>query len=660
MKQSSITRRLALLAAVPIVALLVSSGMLIHDSHGRYANAARTGELMSAAVSAGNLIHRLQIERGSTAGFLQSKGEKFADVLPKYRSESDARLADYRKSIAGLSAAAMPGLGKALDAAGGQLDKLADLRERAGRQALAVPESTAYYTATIGALIQAMDAVARHNGDAAIAKRAGAYQAFVRAKENAGLERALTTAGFAANKVEPAQYRAILDKIHRQEALLDLFRGMAGERDKQQLATLLDGAAAREVQRLRGIMAERALQGGFDVDATAWFKQITDKIDGMLEIEQSLAREIDETALGFVASGRAAVLGNLTLALVALALALAISFWVARGVRRPLAAVVEAIEHTVARDDFTRSVPEEGTLETARAGKALNALLQKFRAIIADAKASSESIADAARTLATTSDQVTRSSSAQAESSSSVAAAVEQASVSVSETAANAQSANEIVTKARAGVEHALDVMSETVSNVNGIADLIRASGASVGQLEQSSRKIGGIVQVIKEIADQTNLLALNAAIEAARAGEQGRGFAVVADEVRKLAERTSHATEEIAGLIGDIQSQIGGTVSGMQQANAQTAQSLDFVGSTENALRGIGRDSEEVAMNVRSIADAIREQDAAIHQVASNIERIAQMTEENSAAAASSSETAKHLDELAGRLRGAVARYRV
>jgi methyl-accepting chemotaxis protein len=660
MKPSSISQRLALLAAVPLLALIVSAGILVHDSYGRHANASLTRDLMAAAVAAGNLIHHLQIERGSTAGFLQSKGEKFADVLPKYRGETDGRLKDYRQHLGSLTTDAMPDLKKAVDTAQGQLEKLAGVRDKADRHALPVPESTGFYTASIGTLIQAMDAVARYNGDADIAKRTAAYQAFVRAKENAGQERALTTAGFAANKVEPAQYRAILDKIHRQEALLDFFRGSAGERDTAKLAALLDGAAAREVLRLRGVMAERALQGGFDVDPTAWFKQITEKINGMLELELELAGGIGTAANERVATSRAAMILNLALALVAVALALAISVWVSRGVKRPLEAVVAEAEHAVANDDFTRTVPEQGTLETARAGQALNILLQKFRGIIADAKQSSEGIADASRALATTSEQVTRSSAAQAESSSSVAAAVEQASVSVSETAANAQSANEIVGKARAGVERALAVMAKTVGNVGGIADLIRASGNSVAQLEQSSQKIGGIVQVIKEIADQTNLLALNAAIEAARAGEQGRGFAVVADEVRGLAERTAKATQEIAALIGDIQSQIGGTVSGMQQANAQTTESLTLVNSTEAALRNIGKDSDEVARNVQSIADAIREQDAAIHQVASNIERIAQMTEENSAAAAASSETATRLDTLAGRLRDSVARYRV
>jgi methyl-accepting chemotaxis protein len=660
MSTSTIGQRLILLAAVPLFALVVSAGTLVWESYASYRGAALTRSLMSLSVASGDLIHNLQIERGSTAGFLQSKGQKFADVLPGFRDKTDERLREYRRRLDDVAVASLPELKRAVAGAEAQLEQLAGLRERAGTQSMAVAESTAYYTATIAALVQAMDAVARYNSDAGIAKGAAAYLALVRAKENAGLERALTTAAFAANRVEPAQYRGILEKINRQEAYLDVFRGSAAAGESAALQAVLDGEGAREVLRLRALMAERAGTGGFEVDPAAWFQKITVKIDGLREVERMAAGNLDAAAASLqAAQGRTLIL-YAGLALLAIAATAAVSVWVGRSVSLPLQAAIETAEYSATHDDFSRSIPEAGTAEVRRTALAFNSLMRKFREILVDARRSSERITDASHALASASTQVNQSSIVQADAAANVAATVEQASVSVSETAANAKAAADVVEKARAETAQALDIMAATVQNVSRIANLIRESGSNVEQLDQSSQRIGGIVRVIKEIADQTNLLALNAAIEAARAGEQGRGFAVVADEVRKLAERTSKATEEIATLISDIQTRIGGTVTSMQQANDQASESLQLTARAETALHRIGDSSNEVAANVQSIAQAIREQDAAIHQVAVNVEKIAQMTEENSAAASANSETAAQLDGLAGALKASVARFRV
>jgi len=660
MAHSTIMQRLTLLTAVPVIALILSSGMLIWDSFDRYQSAVQAHSIMKVAVAAGDLIHPMQVERGFTAGFVQSKGQKFADMLPGLRAKTDEKLADYKRIIDRVDTGSMPGLKKAVGEAQRGLDGLAGMREQAYRHAIPAGETSAYFSSAIGHLLEVMSVAAEYNSDPAIAKKLLTYHSFENAKENAGQERALTAPAFVANKVEPAQFRAILSRIHKQEAYLDSFLDSASEQEAAALKSVLGGEAAQDVQRMRDTMADRVMQGGFDVDSAVWLKRITDKINGLYEVEQLLTKNINTEVNDLQSASRNVLLMQLVLAALAIAVAVAVSVWVARSVTQPLKAVVDAAEHAVTHDDFTRKVPEEGTQETARVGQAINQLMEKFRDIISHTTRSSESIADASGALATSSSQVNVSSSAQADAASSVAAAIEEVSVSVSETAANARTAGEIVEKSRAGTESALAVMTETVQNVNGIATLIRESGDSVVQLDESSKRIGGIVQVIKEVADQTNLLALNAAIEAARAGEQGRGFAVVADEVRKLAERTSKATTEIASLIGDIQSHIGETVTGMQQANTQVAESLELVGRTESALHRIGDDSREVAGNVQSIVDAVREQDAAIQQVAASVEKIAQMAEENSAAAASSSDTAAHLDRLSSELKGSVTRFKV
>jgi methyl-accepting chemotaxis protein len=305
-------------------------------------------------------------------------------------------------------------------------------------------------------------------------------------------------------------------------------------------------------------------------------------------------------------------------------------------------------------------VPVQGTAEVARTGEAFNHLVGKFRDIISETHQSSQQISNAAEALANSSRLVGEGSVAQSAAAARVAQAVEEAAASISGTAMSATTASDVVSQAQRDNVEALAVMRETVANMNSIAHLISESGQKVEVLADSSQRIGGIVQVIKEIADQTNLLALNAAIEAARAGEQGRGFAVVADEVRKLAERTTKATGEIGGLITAIQQGIDGTVSSMQQANTEADASLSLVARTESALRRIDEGSDTVARHVQSIAVALQEQDAAVRQIAVNVEHIAQMTEKNSCAAEDNNQTASTLDALAHGLRDSVTIYRV
>lgn len=660
MKRSTILQRLILLTAVPVIALLISSAILVWKSFDQYQKSVQARIVMDLTSTTAALVYPLQIERGTTAGFLRSKGQKFADALPGVKASSDGKLVAYKKFLEGVNVNSMPALKVAVDEAQQKLEGLPGFRTQAASLAASAADSSAFYSAAIDKLMNVMSSGIQYNTDPVSSEKLMTLHALLNAKESAGKERALSVPVFSDNKVELPQFFAILEKVNQQQAYLSSFLDFAKQQEEEALKGVLDGAAGQDVKRMRAVMTERFAQGGFEVDPAAWFKASTERINGLREVEKLVEKNISSQVDNGLAASRMALLSHLALAILAIAITIAVAVWVARSVNRPLQAVIDAAEHAVARDDFSRTLPEEGTQETARAAQAINRLMEKFRGIIEDTSRSSKGIADASNQLAASSSQVNRSSSAQADAASSVAASIEEVSVSVSETASNARTAGEIVEKACTGTDRAIVAMTETVQNVNGIADLIRQSDANVGRLDESSKKIGGIVLVIKDVAGQTNLLALNAAIEAARAGEQGRGFAVVADEVRKLAERTSKATTEIAELIGTIQNHIGETVTGMQQANTQVAQSLELVGRTEASLHQVGDDSREVAKNVQSITDAIREQDSAIHQVAANIEKIAQMAEENSAAAASSSDTAIQLDKLSVTLKDSVVRFKV
>jgi len=660
MKRSTILQRLFLLTAIPLLTLLLFAGVLIYNSYLLYKSAGQTQELMNVSVAAGNLIHTLQSERGATAGFIQSGGQKMADRLPILRVKSDEQLAAYKQQITISNPDSIWPAQDALNIAREKLNELAVLRTKASALSIPAADSTAYFTKTIGTLLDAMDNFAKLNSSQSVAHNFVTYQAIIRAKENAGQERALSMPVFTSNKIEPDQFRTILQKRFKQEAYLEVFQSSATPEQKSALQQVLAGEAEKEVLRMRDIMNAKASQGGFEVDPVVWFKSISDKINGFHDVEMLVADNINTGAEKLLASSRMLLLWQLAFSVLAIVASVMIAWWIARSVNRPLNEVVDAAEYAVKNDDFTHTLPEHGTQETARVGEMTNHLMSKFRSIIADTTRATMQISTAAETLSVASNQVNRSSSEQADAAQAIAATFEEISVSVSETASNMHTVGEIADKQSAGSKNALLIMAQLVKNVHGIAALIRQSDSNVEQLNTSSHKIGGIIQVIKDVADQTNLLALNAAIEAARAGEQGRGFAVVADEVRKLAERTSTATTEIGSLISDIQSHIGGTVSGMQQANTQVAQSLLLVNNTESALHIIGEDSREVDAHVRNISEAIREQDSAIQQIAASLEKIAQMAEENSGAAASSSATAVQLNELAQTVKLSVNHFKI
>jgi methyl-accepting chemotaxis protein len=241
-----------------------------------------------------------------------------------------------------------------------------------------------------------------------------------------------------------------------------------------------------------------------------------------------------------------------------------------------------------------------------------------------------------------------------------MAASVEELTVSITHVGDRATTTRERVAYAGNLATEGETVVVKTVGDIDAIASSVSASAELLNRLEVQSQQISSVVNVIKEVADQTNLLALNAAIEAARAGEQGRGFAVVADEVRKLAERTGKSTHEITTTIGVMREGALAASASMRNAVDQVTVGVSRASGACEMIRRIGDGSREAVGMVSEITDAIHEQSAASTSVAQSVERIAQMAEQSSAAAAKSAETAQRLNTLSQEMRAITDQYRL
>ncbi len=464
-------------------------------------------------------------------------------------------------------------------------------------------------------------------------------------REPAGLQEAQTRIGVLVDKVKTAQAGyAGLPAGPEDAALYKTFVGTLDNYLKAQ-AEMLALSKQDKVDEMRTLINTR-IKDGTD--------QMGEQLNKLIAIKSAGAKQANDQA---GQSYDSAIAGIIVVAVAAALLTVLLAWLLTRSIVTPLRKAVEVAE-TIAGGNLSTVIEDDGKDEPARLISALATMQANLRQTIQHIAGSATQLASAAGALSALTEDASKGLQQQNNEIDQAATAVNEMTAAVEEVARNAVSTSEASNQSNQAAREGRDRVVETVGAIQTMTQDVQNTSVLIEGLATQGRDIGKVLDVIRAIAEQTNLLALNAAIEAARAGEAGRGFAVVADEVRALAHRTAQSTQEIEKMVAGIQNGTGEAVQSMQQSNQRTHNTLELARAAGVALEQITQSISLINERNLVIASASEEQAQVSREVDRNLVNIRDLATQSAAGANQTSVASHELSRLAVDLNGMVARF--
>lgn len=641
----TIKLQLALVSFIVITAALTLGFKSLYDGKEQLNELNQLQSLVQLSTSISLFVHETQKERGASAGFLGSSGKKFADKLPPQRALTDQYQRGYQNALISLEKA---NYSKSL------LDKIAkidtllkelpSIRKRIDTLQISVQDEVNYYTLLNKHLLDIVASTAVLSSNHEIVKQLSAYANFLKAKERSGIERAVLSNTFAAGKFAPHMFEKLITLISEQSSYIDSFIGTASLTATNLYEKTMQSPIVADVEKMRNVAIEKAQSGDFGVDATYWFDTITKKINLLKEVDDALSKEV-LTALDTLHHDTKYNMtlhsGGLFLVTLFVMLLLYATF---KDIIQTIQLSQKKLETIASNLDLTLSLELNRDNEISDTLGQVQKLIHNFRMAITKAIDSSNQSVEASTSLGNVSSNLAQNITKQ----NHFIHSIQQEMASLKEKENTMQQMSSTTTldlqETKKTLESFVANMSKVVSMISQGAQKQHDLGEQVDSLSKQAIQIKGVLEIIGDIADQTNLLALNAAIEAARAGEHGRGFAVVADEVRKLAERTQSSLLEISAMTNVIVQTIHTvtteteTISQSFYHLSQEATTLiDQSNHTSNKLSHTVQISEQQTSQHHMIAQTVE-------TFRQHIDEVTLLSEQNNALGENVEEISKHL----------------